>query len=169
MTSSPSSTRRKIVSLEAFLPLRKALAAEGRRLVFTNGCFDLLHAGHIDYLERARLLGDRLMVAINTDDGVRRLKGNSRPIFPQEERAEILAAFEFVDFVTVFAQETPREIIVAVRPDVLVKGSDWALNEIVGREEVEAFGGRVVALDFLPGHSTTGIIETIVRNYGKRK
>lgn len=169
MTFSPPSTNRKIVSLEEFLPIRRRLAELRQHLVFTNGCFDLLHVGHIDYLERARGLGDRLIVAINTDEIVRRLKGEGRPIFPQNERAEILAAFECVDFVTFFAEPTPREIIVALRPDVLVKGSDWALSEIVGREEVEASGGRVVALDFLPGYSTSGIIETIVRNYGKRK
>jgi D-glycero-beta-D-manno-heptose 1-phosphate adenylyltransferase len=138
------------------------------KLVFTNGCFDLLHPGHVDYLEKARALGDRLLVALNGDMSVRMLKGSSRPIVPQQERAEILSALECVDFVLIFLEETPREVIQALLPDILVKGSDWAPDEIVGRVEVEANGGCVVSIDFLPGFSTTAIIETIVRNYGKK-
>ena len=158
----------KIHSLRQFLPLRERLSEAGLKLVFTNGCFDLLHPGHVDYLEKARSLGDRLLVAINSDLSVRSLKGDSRPIILQQERAEILAALECVDFVLIFSEETPRELIQAVLPDVLVKGSDWAPHEIVGRDEVEARGGRVVSIDFLPGFSTTAIIETIIRNYGKK-
>jgi rfaE bifunctional protein nucleotidyltransferase chain/domain len=158
----------KILSLAQFLPVWSRLSRSGAQLVFTNGCFDLLHPGHIDYLEKARALGDRLLVAINSDESVRAMKGASRPILPQEERAEILAAFACVDYVIIFSEPTPREVIQAVLPDVLVKGGDWALDEIVGRSEVEAAGGRVVTIDFLPGFSTSTIIETIIRNYGKK-
>lgn len=158
----------KILSLAQFLPERSRLSRSGAQLVFTNGCFDLLHPGHVDYLEKARSLGDRLLVAINSDESVRAMKGTSRPILPQEERAEILAAFACVDYVIIFSEPTPREVIQAILPDMLVKGSDWALDEIVGRTEVEAAGGRVVAIDFLPGFSTSTIIETIIRNYGKK-
>ncbi|MBZ5552354.1 MAG: D-glycero-beta-D-manno-heptose 1-phosphate adenylyltransferase [Acidobacteriia bacterium] len=158
----------KIYTLEQFLPLRKQLSESGLSLVFTNGCFDLLHPGHADYLEKARALGDRLLVAINSDESVSALKGDARPIIPQEERAEILGALECVDFVIIFPEPTPREIIQALLPDVLVKGSDWAPDEIVGRSEVEAAGGHVVSIEFLPGFSTTAILETISRNYGKK-
>jgi D-glycero-beta-D-manno-heptose 1-phosphate adenylyltransferase len=160
--------RDKVYTLEQFLPLRRQLSEAGLRLVFTNGCFDLLHPGHVDYLERARALGDRLLVAINSDESVTTLKGDGRPIIPQEERAEILGALECVDFVIIFPERTPRQIIQALLPEVLVKGSDWLPEEIVGRSEVEAAGGRVVSIDFLPGFSTTAIIETISRNYGKK-
>jgi rfaE bifunctional protein nucleotidyltransferase chain/domain len=168
MTPPPFSGQ-KIFTLDEFLPLRKRLAAEGLKLVLTNGCFDLLHPGHVDYLEKARALGDRLLVAINSDDSVRHIKGGSRPIVPQEERAEVLAAFACVDFVAIFSEPTPREIVQAVLPDVLVKGSDWGLDEIVGRTEVEAAGGRVVAIDFLPGYSSSRIIETILKKYGRKQ
>lgn len=149
--------------------MRRLLSREGQKLVFTNGCFDLLHAGHIDYLEKARALGDCLVIAINSDASVREIKGDARPIIPEQERAEVLAALQCVDFVTFFSEPTPHEIIQAILPDVLVKGSDWALDEIVGRTEVETAGGRVVTIDFLPGYSTSSIINTILRNYGKKK
>jgi D-beta-D-heptose 7-phosphate kinase/D-beta-D-heptose 1-phosphate adenosyltransferase len=163
------SPRRKIYPLQEFLPVRRLLSQEGQKLVFTNGCFDLLHAGHIDYLEKARALGDCLVIAINSDASVREIKGDARPIIPEQERAEVLAALQCVNFVTFFSEPTPREIIQAILPDVLVKGSDWALDEIVGRTEVERAGGRVVTIDFLPGYSTSSIINTILRNYGKKK
>lgn len=159
----------KIISLAEFLPERTRLRQLGLKLVFTNGCFDLLHPGHVDYLEQSRALGDRLIVAINTDESVRRIKGNSRPVFSEEERAEILAALECVDYVILFNEPTPQETIQAVLPDVLVKGSDWASDKIVGREEVEAAGGHVVSIDFLPGYSTSGIIQKILENYGGKK
>lgn len=133
----------------------------GKRVVFTNGCFDLLHPGHIRGFEQARMLGDVLVVAINSDSSVKFLKGEERPIIPQEERAEILAALEAVDYVVVFDEITPREIIKRVLPNVLIKGGDWGENEIVGREEVEAAGGRVVSIPLEPGYSTSGIIEKI--------
>ncbi len=130
----------------------------GRRVVFTNGCFDLLHPGHIQSLEQARALGDALIVGINGDASVRELKGPGRPILPELERAEILAALECVDAVVIFQELTPRETIAALLPDVLVKGGDWAGDQIIGREEVEAAGGRVVSIPVVPGYSTTAIL-----------
>jgi D-beta-D-heptose 7-phosphate kinase/D-beta-D-heptose 1-phosphate adenosyltransferase len=133
----------------------------GRRVVFTNGCFDLLHPGHIRTLEGARALGDALVVGLNSDASVRAVKGAGRPILPQSERAELLAALECVDAVVIFDEPTPREVIAALLPDVLVKGGDWAGDEIVGREEVEAAGGRVVSVPVLGGYSTTDILTRI--------
>ena len=130
----------------------------GLRIVFTNGCFDLLHPGHIQSLEQARALGDALIVGINGDASVRELKGPGRPILPERERAEILAALECVDAVIIFHELTPREIIAALLPDLLVKGGDWAGDQIIGREEVEAAGGRVVSIPVVPGYSTTAIL-----------
>ncbi|MCA1634890.1 MAG: D-glycero-beta-D-manno-heptose 1-phosphate adenylyltransferase [Acidobacteria bacterium] len=141
--------------------VRERLRAEGRRLVFTNGCFDLLHVGHVRYLSEARSLGDALIVAINSDASVRALKGAGRPLVNESERAEVLAALEAVDFVTVFDEESPRSLIAELVPDVLVKGGDYGLEEIHGRAEVEAAGGRVLSLPFVEGASTTGIIERI--------
>lgn len=133
----------------------------GQRVVFTNGCFDLLHPGHIRCLEQARSRGDLLIVAINSDASVRQLKGSARPLVPQEARAEILAALAVVDYVVIFDAPTPRELIGLLRPDVLAKGGDWGPNEIVGREEVESAGGRVVSIPMEPGYSTTSILERI--------
>lgn len=143
------------------LRAREGLRAAGRTLVFTNGCFDLLHVGHTRYLAAARALGDALLVAVNSDRSVRALKGAGRPVLPEAERAELLAALSSVDFVTVFDEESPRRLIADVLPDVLVKGGDYALEEIHGREEVERAGGRVLALPFVEGASTSGIIERI--------
>ncbi len=142
----------------------------GQRVVFTNGCFDLLHPGHVRCLEQARALGDLLVVAINSDTSVRQLKGTGRPLVPQEERAEILAALVAVDYVVIFDAPTPRELIRRLRPDVLVKGGDWGPEEIVGRQEVEAAGGRVVSVPLEPGYSTTSILErvrTVPSNSGR--
>jgi D-beta-D-heptose 7-phosphate kinase/D-beta-D-heptose 1-phosphate adenosyltransferase len=150
-----------ILDREELLRAREGLRAEGRRLVFTNGCFDILHVGHVRYLSAARGLGDALLVAINSDASVRALKGAGRPILSEAERAEILAALSPVDFVTVFEEESPRALISEVLPDVLVKGGDYRLDEIHGREEVERAGGRVLSLPFVEGASTTGIIERI--------
>jgi D-beta-D-heptose 7-phosphate kinase/D-beta-D-heptose 1-phosphate adenosyltransferase len=138
---------------------REDLRARGLRLVFTNGVFDLLHVGHLRYLEAARSLGDRLLVAINSDRTVRELKGIDRPITNEGERAEILASLRQVDYVTIFDDISPRSLIARVLPDVLVKGGDYQLHEIHGREEVEAAGGKVVSLPFVDGASTTSIIE----------
>ena len=133
----------------------------GRRIVFTNGCFDLLHPGHIRSLEQARELGDALVIGLNSDASVRQLKGEGRPVIAERERAEILAALESVDAVVIFDAPTPRELIAALLPDVLVKGGDWPGDQIVGREEVEAAGGRVVSIPMVPGYSTTAILRKI--------
>ncbi|MGH9743331.1 MAG: D-glycero-beta-D-manno-heptose 1-phosphate adenylyltransferase [Candidatus Acidiferrum sp.] len=133
----------------------------GRRVVFTNGCFDLLHPGHIGSLEQARDLGDALIVGLNSDASVCQLKGVGRPVMPERERAEILAALECVDAVVIFEELTPREVIAVLLPDVLVKGGDWPGDQIVGREEVEAAGGRVVSIPVVPGYSTTEILQKI--------
>jgi rfaE bifunctional protein nucleotidyltransferase chain/domain len=135
--------------------------AAGKTVVFTNGCYDLLHPGHIRLLEKARSLGDILILALNSDDSVRRLKGPSRPLIAECERAEVALGLEAVDAVTLFDEDTPRELIAAVLPDILVKGADWA-HWIAGREEVEAAGGKVISLSLEPGYSTTGIVETIL-------
>lgn len=149
----------KILSLDQLLGMREALRAGGRSLVFTNGVFDLLHVGHVRYLAEARALGDALVVALNSDRTVRELKGEGRPIVNEQERAEVLAALRQVDFVTIFDDVSPRSLIARLLPDVLVKGGDYALDEIHGREEVEAAGGRVVSLPFVAGASTSTIIE----------
>jgi D-glycero-beta-D-manno-heptose 1-phosphate adenylyltransferase len=133
----------------------------GCRVVFTNGCYDLLHPGHTRLLEQARDLGDILILALNSDSSVRENKGAGRPIVDELERAEVAAALAAVDYVVLFDEPTPREIIARVLPDVLVKGGDWGPNEIVGREEVEASGGRVVSIPFEPGYSTSSIVERI--------
>lgn len=140
---------------------RQRLRAAGKRLVFTNGVFDLLHVGHVRYLAQARTLGDALVVAINSDRTVRELKGSDRPIFDEAERAEILAALRAVDYVTIFDDVSPRTLIATLLPDVLVKGGDYQLDEIHGREEVEAAGGNVISLPFVEGASTTTLIERI--------
>jgi D-beta-D-heptose 7-phosphate kinase/D-beta-D-heptose 1-phosphate adenosyltransferase len=150
---------RKILSPEEMLGERNRLRSSRRRLVFTNGVFDLLHVGHVRYLTEARKLGDALVVAINSDRTVRLLKGDSRPVFNDKERAEILAALRMVDYVTIFDDVSPRSLIATLLPDVLVKGGDYQLDEIHGREEVEAAGGQVVSLPFVDGASTTSIIE----------
>jgi D-glycero-beta-D-manno-heptose 1-phosphate adenylyltransferase len=133
----------------------------GRRVVFTNGCFDLLHPGHIETLEKARSFGDLLVVGVNSDRSVREMKGAGRPILPERERAEILAALECVDGVVIFDEATPRETIAALLPDVLVKGGDWPGDRIVGREEVEAAGGKVVSVPVVAGYSTSAILKKI--------
>jgi rfaE bifunctional protein nucleotidyltransferase chain/domain len=152
-----------ITDLGALLHERRGWKAAGRAVVFTNGCFDLLHPGHVALLERARAEGDVLVVGLNSDASVTRLKGAGRPIVPAEERAEVLCALEAVTRVVVYDEDTPREMIAAIVPDVLVKGADWALDAIVGRHEVEAAGGRVVRVEILPGRSTTVIVDRIRR------
>src|ERR1700731_998287 len=153
--------------LDSILTLEQAILRfgrgkrNGRRVVFTNGCFDLLHPGHIRSLEHARSLGDALIVGLNSDASVKQLKGEGRPVIPEGERAEILAALECVDGVVIFDDLTPQRTIAALLPDVLVKGGDWAGDKIVGREEVEAAGGRVVSVPVVPTYSTTAILQSI--------
>lgn len=138
-----------------------AHARQGKRVVFTNGCFDILHIGHVRYLQDARAQGDVLVVGLNSDASVKRLKGSERPVQDERSRAEILAALACVDFVAVFDQETPIDLIKTVRPDVLVKGGDWPVEKIVGHEFVQSYGGAVRSLRFVEGHSTTGLVEKI--------
>jgi D-beta-D-heptose 7-phosphate kinase/D-beta-D-heptose 1-phosphate adenosyltransferase len=149
----------KILSTDEMLKERERLRVAGARLVFTNGVFDLLHVGHVRYLAQARALGDALVVAINSDRSVREIKGPERPVFEEAERAEILAALRNVDYVVIFDDISPRSLIGQLLPDVLVKGGDYQVDEIHGREEVEAAGGRVIALPFVPGASTTSLLK----------
>jgi rfaE bifunctional protein nucleotidyltransferase chain/domain len=146
---------------EELVQARQQWKAAGRTVVFTNGCYDLLHPGHIRLLEQARSLGDLLILALNTDDSVQRMKGPTRPLIPQQDRADLACALAAVDAVTFFHEDTPRELIAAVLPDVLVKGADWS-HFIAGREEVEAAGGKVIAVALEPGYSTTGMVEQIL-------
>ena len=150
-----------ILTLEEAIVRFGPAKRNGRRIVFTNGCFDLLHPGHVCILQQARELGDALIVGLNSDASVRQLKGEGRPVLPARERAEILAALECVDAVVIFDEVTPREVIARLLPDVLVKGGDWPGNQIVGREEVEAAGGRVLSIPLVPGYSTTEILRRI--------
>jgi|SRR6516164_10864144 D-beta-D-heptose 7-phosphate kinase/D-beta-D-heptose 1-phosphate adenosyltransferase len=149
----------KIVPLEQLIERVGEMKRAGKNVVFTNGCFDLLHPGHTRYLADARALGDVLVVAINSDRSVRTLKGPSRPILPESERAEVLAALRSVDFVTIFDDPTPRDLLARMLPQVLAKGSDWGPANIVGREEVEAAGGRVVSIPVVLGYSTSELIK----------
>jgi rfaE bifunctional protein nucleotidyltransferase chain/domain len=150
-------------ALEDLVRQRGAWRTEGARVVLANGCFDILHPGHIALLEAARLEGDRLVVAINSDASVARLKGEGRPLVPEAERAEALLALESVDAVVVYDEPTPIEVVRALAPDVLVKGADWAEDAIVGRAEVEQGGGRVVRVALVPGRSTSALVERIRR------
>lgn len=152
----------KLKTVEDVAQLVAGARQAGRVAVFTNGCFDLLHVGHTRYLQQARALGDLLIVAINSDASVSSLKGPERPLIPQHERAEVLAALEAVDYVTIFDAPDPADVIAAVKPDILVKGGDWPVERIVGRETVQAYGGRVLALPLVPGVSTTSVIERLV-------
>jgi rfaE bifunctional protein nucleotidyltransferase chain/domain len=150
----------RVVSQDELIAAVGRPARGTRKVVFTNGCFDLLHPGHIRSLERARSLGDVLVIGLNSDESVRRLKGAARPVMPEQERAELLAGLAAVDFVTIFSESTPRELIARLLPDVLAKGSDWN-GAIVGTEEVEGAGGKVVAIALEPGYSTSTILQAI--------
>lgn len=153
----------KVLSIEQMLAEREHLRVAGKRFVFTNGVFDLLHVGHVRYIAQARALGDALVVAINSDRSVRELKGPERPVFDEGERAEILAALRDVNYVVMFDDISPRGTIKKLLPDVLVKGGDYQLDEIHGREEVEAAGGKVISLPFVAGASTTSLLERMKR------
>ena len=154
---SPRSITSKVKSPAS---LKRVLSAiKNKKIVFTNGCFDLLHQGHVSYLERARKLGHILVVAVNSDESVKRLKGPERPINPLVDRMEVLAALESVDFVTWFEEDTPLSLIILLRPGILVKGGDWTPDNIVGGKEVLAWGGKVKSLPYIPGKSTTALIE----------
>ena len=152
----------KIISLTGLIEERKKWREQGQKVVMTNGCFDLLHGGHIWLFQQAKSLGDILIVAVNTDESISQLKGKGRPIFPLEERLEILEAIEFIDYLLPFSELTPYRIISALLPDVLVKGGDWPLDQIVGRQAVEGAGGQVVTIPFRQGKSTSEIIKAII-------
>jgi rfaE bifunctional protein nucleotidyltransferase chain/domain len=154
-------SRPKVFTAEEAAAFAAQVRARGGTVVFTNGVFDLLHPGHVRYLRDARALGDALIVAINSDRSVRAYKGAGRPINPQAERAEVLLALESVDAVATFDEETPHAIVRAIEPDVLVKGADWAADNIIGRDVVEARGGRVVRMEVAPGFSTTALIDRV--------
>ncbi len=154
----------KIVSRKQLPSLVRRLRKEGRRIVFTNGCFDILHWGHVYYLARARELGDVLIVGVNSDASVRRLKGKDRPVNPLRDRLRVLAGLEVVDYVVSFSEDTPIRLIRTVRPDVLVKGGDWRVKDIVGADEVISWGGEVVTIPLRRGRSTTGIISRIIKD-----
>jgi rfaE bifunctional protein nucleotidyltransferase chain/domain len=160
--------KQKIKERKELLRIIKTLKAKGNRIVFTNGCFDLLHIGHIRYLEKARTLGDILVVGVNSDSSVRKLKGPKRPVLPVKERAEILSGLECVDYITIFDEIDPLKLITSLKPNVLVKGGDWTKEQIVGREVVERSGGEVVIIPFIKGASTSNLIETILKKYEKR-
>ncbi len=155
-------TKSKVLSLPALLEELQTLRRRGARVVFTNGCFDLLHPGHVRYLRAARALGEVLVVAVNSDASVRRIKGPKRPFVPAEDRAEIVAALEMVDYVMIFEEDTPLSLIEQIAPDVLVKGGDWPADTIVGASVVRARGGTVLSLPYAPGYSTSALIERIL-------
>ena len=156
-----------IVSLPELVPIVAGLKQAGRRIVFTNGCFDILHVGHVRYLKSAKALGGALIVGLNSDKSVKRIKGDKRPIVPERERAELLSSIRFVDYVVMFDEPDPYNTIAAIKPDILVKGGDWSLENIVGRDIVESYGGEVHTLPFIEGASSSRMIEDIVTRYGK--
>ncbi len=157
--------KKKFLTLKRFLPILKNLRKKGKRIVFTNGCFDLIHAGHIHLLQTASSKGDILVVGINSDFSIRKLKGEGKPIFPLKERIEILAAIKYVDYIIPFSSATPANLIAKIIPDVLVKGSDWKSSEIVGRETVEGSGGKVSTVHLKKGISTSILIERIISRF----
>ncbi|MBI5043456.1 MAG: D-glycero-beta-D-manno-heptose 1-phosphate adenylyltransferase [Nitrospirae bacterium] len=155
----------KVMTQDELMPILDRLRKEGKKVVFTNGCFDILHVGHVRYLKEAKGYGDILIVAVNSDSSVKSIKGDKRPIVSQSERAEVVAALEMVDYVTMFDEDTPYNVIKKLQPDVLIKGGDWTIDKIVGRDIVEARGGRVIAIPFIEGASTTGIVERVLEKY----
>lgn len=157
--------RSKVKNLRQLIRIRNALKRQGKKVVFTNGCFDILHRGHIECLRKAKSFGDVLMVGLNSDSSVRKIKGDQRPIQPQDDRAEILASLEMVDYVVIFREETPLKLIANLVPDVLAKGGDYERDEIVGRDIVESSGGRVKRIRQVPGRSTKCIIGKIAKRY----
>lgn len=154
-----------ILSREELKKVREQLRTEKKKVVFTNGCFDLLHSGHVDYLIKSKQLGDVLIVGLNSDESIRRIKGNKRPILKQDERAFIISNLKPVDYVTFFDEDTPAKIIADLIPDILVKGADWSLDKIVGRDVVESNGGEVKTIEFVNDQSTSKIIQTILSRY----
>ena len=155
----------KILDRKTLKTKLEALRKEGKKIAFTNGCFDILHVGHVRYLREAKKAGDILVLALNSDSSVRTIKGEERPLVCEEERAEVLAALEFIDFITIFSEATPLELIKHLEPDILIKGGDWAEDKVVGRDEVKKWGGHVAIIPEVEGKSTTNIVEKIKRVY----
>jgi len=153
----------EVLSVEKAVMCRESLRGAGKKVVFTNGTFDILHRGHVEYLKKARELGDVLFVGLNSDDSVRSIKGNGRPIMSQDDRAFLLANLVSVDYVVIFAEETPLDLIQSLLPDVLVKGADWPADKIVGKDVVKQYGGEVVTIELTPGRSSSSLIETILK------
>ena len=158
----------KILSREALRQEIDRLKGEGKKIAFTNGCFDILHVGHVRYLRDAGKTGDVLILALNSDNSVRVIKGDKRPLVPEDERADVAASLEFINYVTIFDELTPLELIEYLQPDVIVKGGDWAEENVVGRDSVRRWGGRVVIIPETPGASTTNIVEKIIKVYGNK-
>jgi rfaE bifunctional protein nucleotidyltransferase chain/domain len=154
-------TKNKILSIDSALEIINTWKKQDKKIVFTNGCFDILHIGHVDYLEKARNTGDKLILGLNTDESVRKLKGSNRPVIDEMSRARILAALSFVDMVILFNEDTPLNLITAIKPDILVKGNDYKIENIVGAKFVMENGGKVITLDLVERVSTTKIIEKI--------
>ncbi len=159
----------KILDRQILKEKLDALRKEGKKIAFTNGCFDILHVGHVRYLREAKKTADVLVLALNSDSSVRSIKGEKRPLVSEEERAEILAALEFIDFVTIFKELTPQELIIYLKPDILIKGGDWPEDKVVGRDDVKKWGGRVVLIPEVKGKSTTNIVEKIKEVYNANK
>ncbi len=156
---------KKIKKINQMKSIVARLKARGEKVVFTNGCFDILHVGHIRYLKKAKKQGDILVIGLNSDRSVKKIKGKERPIVPEKERAEVLSALEFVDYVVLFDEPDPFQLIQSLKPNILVKGSDWPKDKIIGREIVEKTGGRVVRVPLVRGASSTGVIEKIIKVY----
>lgn len=152
----------KIKSLKQLSRIALLLKSKGKKIVFTNGCFDILHFGHVYYLEQAKKQGDILIVGLNSDKSIQRIKGKNRPIVCQQDRAKVLAGLESIDYIVIFNEDTPLKTISAIKPDVLIKGSDWQKNNIAGSEVVRQYGGKVTTIKLVKGRSTTNIIEKIV-------
>ncbi|MFN3534022.1 MAG: D-glycero-beta-D-manno-heptose 1-phosphate adenylyltransferase [Desulfatiglandales bacterium] len=159
---------RKIKSMAEAIEEIHKVKSESKKVVFTNGCFDILHMGHVRYLSEARDLGDFLVVGLNSDESIRKIKGPKRPIQDERSRAEVLAGLSFVDMVVLFSDETPLSLILALRPDVLVKGGDWKLDEIVGAKEVWGWGGKVEVIPYLKGYSTSDVIDRILKGHSSQ-
>ena len=156
----------KIISLSSLICKIKVLKQNGKKIVFTNGCFDILHFGHIKYLQDAKTKGDYLVVAVNSDASIKKIKGKNRPVIGQRDRLKTLAALESVDFVLLFNEDNPLKLIKALKPHVLIKGSDWSKDKIIGADFVQSYGGQVVSVKLIKGRSTSKIIEKIMRNFG---
>ena len=155
----------KILDRKTLQEKLDALRKENKKIAFTNGCFDILHVGHVRYLREAKKTADVLVLALNSDSSVQSIKGEKRPLVPEEERAEILAALEFIDFVIIFPELTPLELINYLKPDIIIKGADWPENKVVGGDNVKKWGGRVILIPIVEGKSTTNIVEKIKKVY----